>query len=83
MRSLRSPNKLFIYYLRTQKTEIRTIFSFSLCAVLLQVALVTYFRRVLGELRELRLLEDSEMCYCQYQKLVLVLVNSQDKAVIV
>ena len=72
-----------MYYLRTQKIEVRTIFGFSLYTVLLQVALVTYFRRVLGELKGLKPLKGNEMCHCQYQKLLLVLVNFQDKAIIV
>ena len=41
-----------------------------------------YFRRVLGELWELRLLEDSKVYYHQYQKLVLFLVNFQNKTII-
>jgi len=38
-------------------------FSFSLCAVSLQVVLVVYFRRVLGELGELGPPEDSKIYY--------------------
>jgi len=35
--------KLFVHYPRIQNMKVRMIFSFSLCAVLLQVTLVTYF----------------------------------------
>jgi len=49
----------------------------------LQVVLVTYFGKVLGELEELRLLENSKMCYYQYWKLVLVLVNFQNQTITV
>ena len=37
-------------------------FGFSLCAMPLQVTLVVYFGRRLGELRGLELLEDGEVC---------------------
>jgi len=49
----------------------------------LQVALVIYFVRVLGELGKLRLLEGSKICYHQHWKLMLVLVNFQNQAIIV
>ena len=49
----------------------------------LQVALVVYFRRELGKLRELGTLEGNEVCCCQHQKRVSVLANFQDKANIV
>jgi len=42
------------------------IFGFKLYTVSLQVILVAYFGRVLGELRRLRLLEDDEVYYYQY-----------------
>jgi len=44
--------------------EIETTFDFSLYIVLLQVVLVIYFRRVHRKLRELRPLEDGEVCHC-------------------
>ena len=40
------------------------IFGFSLDAIPLQVALITYFGRVCEELRELKLLESDKVCCC-------------------
>jgi len=45
------------------KDEVRMTLGFSLYAIPLQVILVIYFEKVLGELRELKPLEDSNMCY--------------------
>jgi len=59
--------------------RVRMTFSFSLYATPLQVVLVIYFGRVFGELRELRLLKDGKVCHCQHWKLILVLVNFQNK----
>jgi len=53
------------------------IFSFSLCAVPIWVALVVYFGRELGKLRELRPLGGGEMLL--HWKLILFLVDFQDK----
>jgi len=58
-------------------------FGFSLYAISLQVALVVYFRRELGELRELGTLEGDEVCDCQHQKRMSVLADFQNKANIV
>ena len=49
----------------------------------LQLVLVVYFGSGLSELSGLELLEGSEICYCQYWKRVLVLVDFQDKLSIV
>ena len=59
------------------------IFGFSLYTIPLQVVLVIYYRRVLGKLRRLKLLKGSRVCCHQYQKLVLLLIDSQDKAITV
>ena len=44
--------------------EVGITFGFSLYAISLLVVLVTYFGSRLGDLSRLRLLEDSEICYC-------------------
>ena len=46
------------------ENEFGMTFGFNLCAVPLQVILVTYFRRELGELRGLEVLEGNEVCCC-------------------
>ena len=43
------------------KIEVKMIFGFSLYDIPLQVILVIYFRRELGELRRLGLLKDSKI----------------------
>jgi len=65
------------------ENKLGMIFGFNLYAIPLQVILVTYFRRELGELRGLEVLEGDEVCCCQYWKTVSVLVNFQNKASIV
>jgi len=52
-----------MYYLSMWKIGVKIIFSFSLYAIFLQVILVIYFGKVLGELEGLRLLEDNKICY--------------------
>jgi len=60
--------------------RVRIIFSFSLYAVSLLVALVIYFASGLGEVNGLGPLEGDEVCYHQHWKRVLVLVDFQNKA---
>jgi len=44
--------------------RVRTIFDFSLYAVLLLIVLVIYFESGLGELNRLGLLENGKICCC-------------------
>jgi len=57
------------------------IFGFSLCAALLLVVLVAYFRIELGNLVGGKPPENGKVCHCQHQKWVLVLVDFQNKLV--
>ena len=72
-----------MHYLSMWKIGVEIIFGFSLCAIFLQVVLVTYFGKILRELGGLRLLEDNKMYYYQYWKLVSILVNFQNQTIIV
>ena len=47
---------------KNMKDVVEIIFSFSLYTAFLLVILVSYFGKVLGELRELRLLKGSKIC---------------------
>jgi len=46
------------------ENRVKMIFGFSLYAMPLWVILVVYFRKELGKLRRLGLLENSKMYYC-------------------
>ena len=83
MRYLKNPNKLFYVLSKNIKDKVEMIFGFSLYATSLQVILATYFRSRLGKLSKLGLSEGGKMCYCQYWKRLLVLVNFQNKTSIV
>jgi len=78
MRSLKSSNKS-LYIIWEYRRWVRTIFSFILYAMPLQIILVAYFRRIHRGLRGLKLLEDDKICYYKYQKLVLILINFQNE----
>ena len=57
-------------------TDIKTIFDFSLYTISLLVVPVTYFGRATWkDLWIISLLEDDKMYYCQYHKIVSVLVD--------
>jgi len=68
---------------KNTEVEVGIIFGFSLYTAPLQVTLAIYFRRALIKTRRIKPFKGSKVYHYQHQKIVLVLVNFQNKAITV
>ena len=75
MRYLRSSNKLVVYYLRTQKIELKSSLALAYMLYLYKLYWLYILKENLVNFSELGPPEGSKVCCCQHQKRVSVLVD--------